>query len=276
MKGLRTIVAMVLTTTALVGMNGYCAKATTMGNDDTVIVKKSDSEEKKDSLNVENEKNKSDSTEQSKLADAKAKLDELNKKANNAGKSDSQPGNNNPKPAKPAAKPGSETTNTEKPTTKPETNTQGSDESAVKPEPNTPSSNESGSKKEQDTETEKPEMKNEPKSNKTKAEAKSSSVKIVNSNDNAAASVVLTGSDTAVKVLGEKTVNGTTYYKVGANRWVKAEKAHVVAVNGHVSTTKQLPQTGAKNEVIAAVSGLTIASVGIASAMGISRKKKNN
>lgn len=39
MKGLRTIVAMLLTTTALVGMNGYCAKATTTGNDDTVIVK---------------------------------------------------------------------------------------------------------------------------------------------------------------------------------------------------------------------------------------------
>lgn len=215
-------------------------------------------------------------TEQSKLADAKAKLDELNKKANNAGKSDPKSENNNQKPAKPAAKPGSETPNTERPTTKPETNTQGFDEPAVKPEPNTPSSNESGSKKEQDTETEKPEMKNEPKSSKTKSEAKSSTVKIVNNNDNAAASVVLTGSDTAVKVFGEKTVNGTTYYKVGANRWVKAEKAHVVAVNGNVSTTKQLPQTGAKNEVIAAVSGLTIALVGIASAMGMSRKKKNN
>lgn len=269
MKGLKTIVAMALTTMALVGMNGYCAKATTTGNDDTVIVKKSDSEEKKDSLNVENEKNKSDSIEQS-------KLDELNKKDNNAGKSDSKPENNNQKPAKPVAKPGSETTNTEKTTTKPETNTQGSDESAAKPESNTPNSSEAGAKKEQDTETKKPEMKNEPKSSKTKAEAKSSTVKIVNNSDNAAASVVLTGSDTAVKVFGEKTVNGTTYYKVGANRGVKAEKAHVVAVNGHVSTTKQLPQTGAKNEVIAAVSGLTIASVGIASAMGISRKKKNN
>ena len=266
MKGLRTIVAMLLTTTALVGMNGYCAKATTTGNDDTVIVKKSDSEEKKDSLNIENEKNKSDSTEQS-------KLDELNKKANSAGKSDSKPENNNQTPAKPAANPGSETTNTEK--TKPETNTQGSDEPAVKPEPNTPNSTESGSKKEQDTETEKPEMKNEPKSDKTKAEAKSSTVKIVDSNDNAAASVVLTGSNTAVKVYDEKTVNGTTYYKVEANRGVKADKAHVVSIGGQ-ATTKHLPQTGAKNEIIAAISGLTVASVGIASAMGMSRRKKNN
>lgn len=268
MKGLRTIVAMLLTTTALVGMNGYCAKATTTGNDDTVIVKKSDSEEKKDSLNIENEKNKSDSTEQS-------KLDELNKKANSAGKSDSKPENNNQTPAKPAAKPGSETTNTEKTTTKPETNTQGSDEPAVKPEPNTPNSTESGSKKEQDTETKKPEMKNEPKSDKTKAEAKSSTVKIVDSNDNAAASVVLTGSNTAVKVYDEKTVNGTTYYKVEANRGVKADKAHVVSIGGQ-ATTKHLPQTGAKNEIIAAISGLTVASVGIASAMGMSRRKKNN
>ena len=191
MKGLRTIVAMLLTTTALVGMNGYCAKATTTGNDDTVIVKKSDSEEKKDSLNIENEKNKSDSTEQS-------KLDELNKKANSAGKSDSKPENNNQTPAK-----------------------------------------------------------------------------IVDSNDNAAASVVLTGSNTAVKVYDEKTVNGTTYYKVEANRGVKADKAHVVSIGGQ-ATTKHLPQTGAKNEIIAAISGLTVASVGIASAMGMSRRKKNN
>lgn len=215
-------------------------------------------------------------TEQSKLEDAKAKLDELNKKANNAGKSDPKSENNNQKPAKPAAKPGSETPNTEKPTTKPETNAQGSDEPAVKPEPNTPSSNESGSKKEQDTETEKPEMKNEPKSNKTKEEAKSSSsVKIVDNADSSTASVVLAGSNTAVKVYGEKTVNGTTYYKVEANRWVKADKAHVVSI-GDQATTKHLPQTGAKNEIIAAISGLTVASVCIASAMGMSRKKKNN
>lgn len=70
-------------------------------------------------------------------------------------------------------------------------------------------------------------------------------------------------------------MNGTTYYKVGANRWVKADKAHVVSIGGQ-ATTKQLPQTGAKNEIIAAISGLTVASVGIASAMGMSRKKKNN
>jgi len=118
-------------------------------------------------------------------------------------------------------------------------------------------------------------MKNEPKSDKTKAEAKSSTVKIVDSNDNAAASVVLTGSNTAVKVYDEKTVNGTTYYKVEANRGVKADKAHVVSIGGQ-ATTKHLPQTGAKNEIIAAISGLTVASVGIASAMGMSRRKKNN
>lgn len=198
--------------------------------------------------------------EQSKLADAKAKLAELNKKANNnTGKSDSKPEINNQKPAKPATKPGSESANTEK------------------PEPDFSGNNKSDSKKEQNsTDNVKSDVKSENKSNKTKEESKSSSsVKIVDNGDDSTASVVLAGSNTAVKVYGEKTVNGTTYYKIGANHWVKADKAHVVSIGGQ-ATTKQLPQTGAKNELIAAISGLTVASVGIASAMGMSRKKKNN
>lgn len=207
------------------------------------------------------EKAESDlANEQSKLAAAKAKLAELNKKANNnTGKSDSKPEINNQKPAKPATKPGSESVNTEK------------------PEPDFSGNNKSDSKKEQNsTDNVKSDVKSENKSNKTKEESKSSSsVKIVDNGDDSAASVVLTGSDTAVKVFGEKTVNGTTYYKIGANHWVKADKAHVVSIGGQ-ATTKHLPQTGAKNEIIAAISGLTVASVGIASAMGMSRKKKNN
>lgn len=184
----------------------------------------------------------------------------MNKKANNnTGKSDSKPEINNQKPAKPATKPGSESVNTEK------------------PEPDFSGNNKSDSKKEQNsTDNVKSDVKSENKSNKTKEESKSSSsVKIVDNGDDSAASVVLTGSDTAVKVFGEKTVNGTTYYKIGANHWVKADKAHVVSIGGQ-ATTKHLPQTGAKNEIIAAISGLTVASVGIASAMGMSRKKKNN
>ena len=202
--------------------------------------------------------------EQSKLAAAKAKLAELNKKANdNTSKSDSKTEINNQKPVKPVTKPGSEILNSEKP--------------ANKPELDVPGDNESDSRKEQSSaDNVKSDIKSKTKSNKTKEEAKSSSsVKIVDNADSSTASVVLAGSNTAVKVYGEKTVNGTTYYKVGANRWVKADKAHVVSIGGQ-ATTKQLPQTGAKNEIIAAISGLTVASVGIASAMGMSRKKKNN
>lgn len=202
--------------------------------------------------------------EQSKLAAAKAKLAELNKKANdNTSKSDSKTEINNQKSVKPVTKPGSEISNSEKP--------------ANKPELDVPSNNESDSRKEQNSaDNVKLDIKSKTKSNKTKEEAKSSSsVKIVDNADSSTASVVLAGSNTAVKVYGEKTVNGTTYYKVGANRWVKADKAHVVSIGGQ-ATTKHLPQTGAKNEIIAAISGLTVASVGIASAMGMSRKKKNN
>lgn len=202
--------------------------------------------------------------EQSKLAAAKAKLAELNKKANdNTSKSDSKTEINNQKPVKPVTKPGSEISNSEKP--------------ANKPELDVPGNNESDSRKEQNSaDNVKSDIKSKDKSNKTKEEAKSSSsVKIVDNADSSTASVVLAGSNTAVKVYGEKTVNGTTYYKVEANRWVKADKAHVVSIGGQ-ATTKHLPQTGAKNEIIAAISGLTVASVGIASAMGMSRKKKNN
>ena len=202
--------------------------------------------------------------EQSKLAAAKAKLAELNKKANdNTSKSDSKTEINNQKPVKPVTKPGSEILNSEKP--------------ANKPELDVPGDNESDSRKEQSSaDNVKSDIKSKTKSNKTKEETKSSSsVKIVDNADSSTASVVLAGSNTAVKVYGEKTVNGTTYYKVGANRWVKADKAHVVSIGGQ-ATTKHLPQTGAKNEIIAAISGLTVASVGIASAMGMSRKKKNN
>lgn len=211
------------------------------------------------------EKAESDlANEQSKLAAAKAKLAELNKKANdNTSKSDSKTEINNQKSVKPVTKPGSEISNSEKP--------------ANKPELDVPSNNESDSRKEQNSaDNVKLDIKSKTKSNKTKEEAKSSSsVKIVDNADSSTASVVLAGSNTAVKVYGEKTVNGTTYYKVGANRWVKADKAHVVSIGGQ-ATTKHLPQTGAKNEIIAAISGLTVASVGIASAMGMSRKKKNN
>lgn len=202
--------------------------------------------------------------EQSKLAAAKAKLAELNKKANdNTSKSDSKTEINNQKPVKPVTKPGSEISNSEKP--------------ANKPALDVPGDNESDSRKEQSSaDNVKSDIKSKTKSNKTKEETKSSSsVKIVDNADSSTASVVLAGSNTAVKVYGEKTVNGTTYYKVGANRWVKADKAHVVSIGGQ-ATTKHLPQTGAKNEIIAAISGLTVASVGIASAMGMSRKKKNN
>lgn len=211
------------------------------------------------------EKAESDlANEQSKLAAAKAKLAELNKKANdNTSKSDSKTEINNQKPVKPVTKPGSEISNSEKP--------------ANKPELGVPGDNESDSRKEQSSaDNVKSDIKSKAKSNKTKEEAKSSSsVKIVDNADSSTASVVLAGSNTAVKVYGEKTVNGTTYYKVEANRWVKADKAHVVSIGGQ-ATTKHLPQTGAKNEIIAAISGLTVASVGIASAMGMSRKKKNN
>jgi len=37
-----------------------------------------------------------------------------------------------------------------------------------------------------------------------------------------------------------------------------------------------LPQTGAKNELIAALSGLAVAGASLVSYLGINRKKKNN
>ena len=108
-----------------------------------------------------------------------------------------------------------------------------------------------------------------------KSEEKLSTVKIVDNSDSSAVSVVLNDSNTPVKTFGEKTVIGTTYYKVSANRWVKAVKAHVVAVTGNVTTNK-LPQTGAKNELVAALSGLAVAGASLVSYLGINRKKKND
>lgn len=47
------------------------------------------------------------------------------------------------------------------------------------------------------------------------------------------------------------------------------------SVTGNVTTNK-LPQTGAKNELIAALSGLAVAGTTLVSYLGINRKKKNN
>ena len=68
-------------------------------------------------------------------------------------------------------------------------------------------------------------------------------------------------------------MNGTTYYKVEANRGVKADKAHVVSIGGQ-ATTKHLPQTGAKSENTAGILGLAIAAVGSLFGLGVDRKKR--
>ena len=213
--------------------------------------------------------------EQSKLKDAKARLDAFNKKeTENSHKETSNAEN----PVKPTNKP--DTSHVVKPSDK-------ADEgSTVKPTEKTDSNGKASTTNSSETTTTAPEpdvknsdtvegnVKSDLKTN-NKSEEKSSTVKIVDNSDSSAVSVVLTGSNTPVKTFGEKTVNGTTYYKVSANRWVKADKAHVVAVTGTVTTNK-LPQTGAKNELIAALSGLAVAGTTLVSYLGINRKKKNN
>lgn len=213
--------------------------------------------------------------EQSKLKDAKARLDAFNKKeTENSHKETSNAEN----PVKPTNKP--DTSHVVKPSDK-------ADEgSTVKPTEKTDSNGKASTTNSSETTTTTPEpdvkdsdtvegnVKSDLKTD-NKSEEKSSTVKIVDNSDSSAVSVVLTGSNTPVKTFGEKTVNGTTYYKVSANRWVKADKAHVVAVTGTVTTNK-LPQTGAKNELIAALSGLAVAGTILVSYLGINRKKKNN
>ena len=213
--------------------------------------------------------------EQSKLKDAKARLDAFNKKeTENSHKETSNAEN----PVKPTNKP--DTSHVVKPSDK-------ADEgSTVKPTEKTDSNGKASTTNSSETTTTTPEpdvkdsdtvegnVKSDLKTD-NKSEEKSSTVKIVDNSDSSAVSVVLTGSNTPVKTFGEKTVNGTTYYKVSANRWVKADKAHVVAVTGTVTTNK-LPQTGAKNELIAALSGLAVAGTTMVSYLGINRKKKNN
>ena len=213
--------------------------------------------------------------EQSKLKDAKARLDAFNKKETENSHKEASNAEN---PVKPTNKP--DTSHVVKPSDK-------ADEgSTVKPTEKTDSNGKASTTNSSETTTTAPEpdvkdsdtvegnVKSDLKTN-NKSEEKSSTVKIVDNSDSSAVSVVLTGSNTPVKTFGEKTVNGTTYYKVSADRWVKADKAHVVAVTGTVTTNK-LPQTGAKNELIAALSGLAVAGTTLVSYLGINRKKKNN
>ena len=213
--------------------------------------------------------------EQSKLEDAKARLDAFNKKETENSHKEASNAEN---PVKPTNKP--DTSHVVKPSDKTD------EDSTVKPTEKTDSNGKASTTNSSETTTTAPEsdvkdtdtvegnVKSDLKTD-NKSEEKSSTVKIVDNSDSSAVSVVLTGSNTPVKTFGEKTVNGTTYYKVSANRWVKADKAHVVAVTGNVTTNK-LPQTGAKNELIAALSGLAVAGTTLVSYLGINRKKKNN
>ena len=213
--------------------------------------------------------------EQSKLEAAKARLDAFNKKETENSHKESSNAENPVTPTnKPdtshVVKPSDKTDegNTVKPTDKPDSH---SEASTTNSSETTTTATESDVK---DTDTVKENAKADLKTN-NKSEEKSSTVKIIDNSDSSAVSVVLNGSNTPVKTFGEKTVNGTTYYKVSANRWVKDDKAHVVAVTGNVTTNK-LPQTGAKNELIAALSGLAVAGTTLVSYLGINRKKKNN
>lgn len=213
--------------------------------------------------------------EQSKLEDAKARLDAFNKKETENSHKEASNAENPVTPTnKPdtshVVKPSDKTDedSTVKPTDKPDSH---SEASTTNSSETTTTATESDVK---DTDTVKENAKADLKTN-NKSEEKSSTVKIIDNSDSSAVSVVLNGSNTPVKTFGEKTVNGTTYYKVSANRWVKDDKAHVVAVTGNVTTNK-LPQTGAKNELIAALSGLAVAGTTLVSYLGINRKKKNN
>lgn len=213
--------------------------------------------------------------EQSKLEAAKARLDAFNKKeTENSHKENSNAENPVTPTNKPdtshVVKPSDKTDegNTVKPTDKPDSH---SEASTTNSSETTTTATQSDVK---DTDTVKENAKVDLKTN-NKSEEKSSTVKIVENSDSSAVSVVLTGSNTPVKPFGEKTVNGTTYYKVSANRWVNTDKAHIVAVTGDVTTNK-LPQTGAKNELIASLSGLAVAGASLVSYLGINRKKKND
>ena len=213
--------------------------------------------------------------EQSKLEDAKARLDAFNKKETENSHKEASNAENPVTPTnKPdtshVVKPSDKTDedSTVKPTDKPDSH---SEASTTNSSETTTTATESDVK---DTDTVKENAKADLKTN-NKSEEKSSTVKIIDNSDSSAVSIVLNGSNTPVKTFGEKTVNGTTYYKVSANRWVKDDKAHVVAVTGNVTTNK-LPQTGAKNELIAALSGLAVAGTTLVSYLGINRKKKNN
>lgn len=213
--------------------------------------------------------------EQSKLEAAKARLDAFNKKETENSHKESSNAENPVTPTnKPdtshVVKPSDKTDegNTVKPTDKPDSHSEASTTNSSETTTTAPESDV------KDTDTVEGNVKSDLKTD-NKSEEKSSTVKIVENSDSSAVSVVLTGSNTPVKPFGEKTVNGTTYYKVSANRWVKDDKAHVVAVTGNVTTNK-LPQTGAKNELIAALSGLAVAGTTLVSYLGINRKKKNN
>ena len=213
--------------------------------------------------------------EQSKLEDAKARLDAFNKKETENSHKEASNAENPVTPTnKPdtshVVKPSDKTDedSTVKPTDKPDSHSEASTTNSSETTTTAPESDV------KDTDTVKENAKADLKTN-NKSEEKSSTVKIIDNSDSSAVSVVLNGSNTPVKTFGEKTVNGTTYYKVSANRWVKDDKAHVVAVTGNVTTNK-LPQTGAKNELIAALSGLAVAGTTLVSYLGINRKKKNN
>ena len=213
--------------------------------------------------------------EQSKLEDAKARLDAFNKKETENSHKEASNAENPVTPTnKPdtshVVKPSDKTDedSTVKPTDKPDSHSEASTTNSSETTTTAPESDV------KDTDTVEGNAKADLKTD-NKSEEKSSTVKIVDNSDSSAVSVVLNGSNTPVKTFGEKTVNGTTYYKVSANRWVKDDKAHVVAVTGNVTTNK-LPQTGAKNELIAALSGLAVAGTTLVSYLGINRKKKNN
>ena len=213
--------------------------------------------------------------EQSKLEDAKARLDAFNKKETENSHKEASNAENPVTPTnKPdtshVVKPSDKTDedSTVKPTDKPDSHSEASTTNSSETTTTAPESDV------KDTDTVEGNVKSDLKTD-NKSEEKSSTVKIVDNSDSSAVSVVLNGSNTPVKTFGEKTVNGTTYYKVSANRWVKDDKAHVVAVTGNVTTNK-LPQTGAKNELIAALSGLAVAGTTLVSYLGINRKKKNN
>lgn len=259
MKGLKlkAIGAVTLLMAMFGSINSCYVSAATGSKDSTVIIKKVDREKGQSNLNIEN---KIDGMDPSKLDDPKI---------NDTNRPDIKIENNSQKDIKPITKSDSDTSSAETEGTRSEINT---DESITKQENDTSSVSETDSKNKQNAVGNvNPEINNE-----TKSVDKPATVKIVDGSSNSTDSVTLTNSDTPVTVFNKKTNKRVTNYKVIPNRCIKSDRARVVPVKGYVSTANQLPQTGAKNEVIVALSGLTIALVGIASAVGISRKKKNN